>query len=152
MKSVSKKHYFFRNTRFKIIAVIIILIVISGFLFRTTFWHQTHIQTNKSGSKLDGPTYRVKGQVTQKRTSCGLETLQADGTVKQGLGICDAGNSLKVDGLQIWTGGGALVAKPPKYITDIESISAGDRVEVRYVKEARGYASTNCESCYVKKM
>lgn len=45
-----------------------------------------------------------------------------------------------------------MVAKRPKYITNIDSISAGDTIEVRYAKDERGNASTNCASCYIKKL
>lgn len=98
-------------------------------------------------------TYTLRGKVTVKRTSCGLERLQSDGTVKKGGGICDAGNSLAVDDVSISTGGGCLCGhdKYPFYISDIDNVHAGDLVEVRYVKKKDGYKSTDCASCYIKK-
>lgn len=96
--------------------------------------------------------YSIEGTVYTKRTSCGLEQLQSDGTVQRGGGVCDGGNSLTVDKLRINTGGGSLGSRSyPYYISDIKSIHAGDVVEVKYVLDKSGYANTNCASCYVKK-
>lgn len=92
----------------------------------------------------------IKGQVRMKRTSCGMESLQKDGAIKQGAGICDAGNSLTVGELSVSTGGGALTGKHER-VSDITAIHAGDYVEIRYVQDESGLASTNCDSCYVKK-
>src|SRR5690606_19546267 len=93
------------------------------------------------------------GQVTQKRTGCGGEKLLTDGTVKKGGGVCDGGDSLLIgDSLGISTGGGGWGSMHTKYITDIKTIGAGDRIQVRYAKDERGNASTNCSSCYIKKL
>ncbi|MNR34655.1 hypothetical protein D3C85_1524450 [compost metagenome] len=101
----------------------------------------------------DGSTdtaYVLKGKITEKRTSCGREILSEDGIVKHIGGICDGGNSLKIGGINISTGGGALVPLPV-YISNIESLHPGDIVEIRYVESGEGRKSTNCKSCYVKK-
>lgn len=96
----------------------------------------------------------LKGRVTKKQTSCGLEILSKDGTPERKGGICDGGNYLTVDDITISTGGGSLgeYGNRPYYITNITNIHAGDRVEVGYVVKQGNHKSTNCSSCYVKKI
>lgn len=151
MKNVIKNKHL-NQTRLGVIATVITLTVIMGFLLWNTFLRENSTRVNLRGYALDGPTYTAKGQVTKKRTSCSVEILGTDGMITRGGGICDAGNSLEVAELQVSTGGGALESPPRKYVTDIKSIHAGDEVEVRYAKDAYGNASTNCKSCYVKKL
>lgn len=128
-----------------IVVLGIVLVGILGFVFWNNFMRP------EPDTSKDDPTYSVKGKVTEKRTSCGREILGSDGKPKHVAGICDAGNNIVINDVHISTGGGALVSNPPKYITNIESVHAGDVVEVRYTKDEDGRASTNCESCYVKK-
>lgn len=142
-----------RNKRMYLIVIPLLLVGIAGLFFWNIFLQKSNVQVNSDGYELIGETFVANGQVTQKRVSCGGEELMEDGSVRRGGGICDAGNSLEIDdSLRISTGGGALTSRKPKYISDIESISAGDRVEIRYAKDDRGYASTNCELCYIKKL
>ncbi|MBL8160248.1 hypothetical protein JNJ66_07390 [Candidatus Saccharibacteria bacterium] len=92
----------------------------------------------------------IRGTVVEKQTSCGGERLPGYDEYQLTIGICDGGNAVSVDGLIISTGGGALNGGAREHISDIKDIHAGDKVEVRYVKNGE-WASTNCESCYVKK-
>jgi len=95
----------------------------------------------------------VKGKVTKKRTSCGLEVLSKEGTVQQEPGVCDGGNYLTVNNITISTGGGSLGGGHgyPYYITNIDNVHAGDSVEIGYVIDEKGGETTNCETCYLKK-
>jgi hypothetical protein len=129
-----------------IIAVLgLALVGTLGFVFWNNFMRP------EPDTSKDDPTYSIKGKITEKRTSCGGEILDDNGKPKGVKGICDAGNGIVIDKMYISTGGGALTSNPPKYITNIESVHAGDVVEVRYIKDEDGRPSTNCESCYVKK-
>lgn len=131
-----------------IVGVIILAIALLSML-GFAFWSSV-LRPNADISQ-DSTTSLIKGKITQKRTSCGKEILDSNGKPKRVAGICDAGNGIIVDEMPISTGGGALTSNPPEYITDIEAIHAGDIVEVRYIRDEDGYASTDCESCYIKK-
>lgn len=126
-----------------IVTSALVLVSIGGFVW----W---------SNSKSDIPesndyTSAIVGKITEKRTSCGREILDNDNNPKPVEGICDSGNNIVVDGLNISTGGGSNGINPPTYITDIDSLHAGDIVEVRYIHDENGRPSTDCESCYIKK-
>jgi|GEM_PF-4836265 len=96
-------------------------------------------------------TYTLSGMITTKLTSCGEEHL-VNGHPEHESGICDSGEHLIVNGVSVFTGGGALSIYPkyPAYMSDIGGIHVGDRVEIRYVHDENGGNSTNCKSCYVK--
>jgi hypothetical protein len=128
-----------------IVGMLIVLIGTLGFVFWNSF-----IRPKPELSNTE-PTFLIKGKITEKRTSCGKEILGNDDKPKRVAGICDAGNNIVVNKINISTGGGALTSNPPNYITNIGSLHAGDIVEVRYIQVKNGYSSTNCESCYVKK-
>ena len=125
--AISSAGFFLSNDRF----------VLNGFRHRPTFEDAGKIQT-------------TKGIIQIKQTSCGIEKVNSFGNVQKEPGICDSGNSITVNDIKISTGGGALASREPKYTTNLESLHAGDVVEVRYVTDDNGYSSTNCASCFVK--
>lgn len=128
-----------------IVALVLTLVGVLGFVFWNNFIR----------SKMDTPITNsislIKGKITEKRTSCGREVLGDDDKPKHVAGVCDGGNNIVVNGVGISTGGGALTGNPSIYRTNIESVHAGDIVEVTYIQDENGYPSTNCESCYIKK-
>ncbi len=107
----------------------------------------------KSNDEMSDAIRVVKGKVTKKRTSCGLEVLSKDNTVQQEPGLCDGGNYLTVSNVTISTGGGSLGGGHgyPYYITNIDKIHAGDSIEIGYVVDEKGWETTNCKTCYLKK-
>lgn len=131
----------------------IVIIVVLGLALVGTlgfvFWN--NFMRPEPDTSNDDSTHSIKGKITEKRTSCGGEVLDNNGEVRPVKGICDAGNGIVIDKMYISTGGGGLTSTPPKYITNIESVHAGDTVEVRYIQDKDGHSSTDCESCYVKK-
>jgi hypothetical protein len=131
------------------IAIITVLGLVLVGMLGFVFWN--NFMRSEPDTFKDNPTYSIKGKITEKRTSCGGEVLDNNGEPKRVKGICDAGNGIVIDKMYISTGGGGLTSNPPKYITNIESVHAGDVVEVRYIKDEDEHSSTNCESCYVKK-
>jgi hypothetical protein len=128
-----------------IIVLVAALIGALGFVFWSNF-----IQP-KIDTPVNDSTSLIKGKITEKRTSCGREVLGDDDKPKPVAGVCDGGNNIVINGVGISTGGGALTGNPSIYQTNIESVHAGDIVEVRYIQDKDGYPSTNCESCYIKK-
>ena len=100
----------------------------------------------------EGQIYKIKAKITEKRKSCSKEVLDSDGNIETKTWVCDAGNAITVDGITIYTGGGMLSPRMPTYVTDIDSIHAGDEVEVQYIIDKDKVASTNCKSCYIKKL
>lgn len=130
-----------------VIYAVLVLVLISA--LGLIFWN--NFMRSEPHAPKDDLTYSIKGKITEKRTSCGEEILDDNGRPKHIKGICDAGNSIVINEVRISAGGGALTGNPPTYITNIDSVHAGDIVEVRYIKSEDGRPSTNCESCYIKK-
>lgn len=128
-----------------IAALVFVLAGVLGIIF----WNNS--TQLKSDPAENTPTLTIKGKITEKRTSCGREILNDKDEPKKVAGICDSGNSIVVNDISVSTGGGSLGANPPKYITDINSLRAGDLVEIKYIQDKDGYSSTDCKSCYVKK-
>ena len=142
-----------KGRRIFLTSLFLLLLGIVGIFFWSITLQKSNIQVNNGSYELVGETSFINGQVTQKNVSCGGEKLVDDGTVKRAGGICDGGNSIVINNtLRVDTGGGGLSSKRPKYVSDIESIGAGDVIELRYAKDERGNASTNCSSCYIKKL
>lgn len=133
------------STRTAIIIILVtVLLGVLGFVFWNNFMQSKPDISSES-------TLVVKGKITEKRTSCGREILDSNGKPERVAGICDAGNSIVVDNVTISTGGGSNGTDRPKYITNIDSLHAGDVVEVRYILDKDERPSTDCESCFVKK-
>lgn len=133
-----------KNALLIITAVAAILFVIS--MFTLMLWGNFVKSQHE-----DASTATVKGKITEKRTSCAKEILDSNGQPKSVSWICDSGNGIVINDISISTGGGSNPTKRPRYITEIKSLHAGDVVEVRYIKNEYGRASTDCKSCYVKK-
>lgn len=134
-----------KNTQAAIVIILVVaLLGVLGFVFWNHFMQSGPDASNAS-------TLVVKGKITEKRTSCGREILNNNGKPERVAGICDAGNSIVVDNVTISTGGGSNGTGRPKYITNIDSLHAGDVVEVRYILDKDERPGTDCESCFVKK-
>lgn len=125
------------------------ILLIAAVLLVFTIGYIIVVSLQKASNGNDDIVHTVAGTVTGKRTSCGEEKLLDDGTVKRMAGICDAGNGLTVNGVYVFTGGGAMTGEKER-ISDISLIHPGDNVEIRYVQDKYGQFTTNCESCYVK--
>lgn len=96
----------------------------------------------------------MRGVLTEIAHDCARpKVLAANGTIveEQGVAICDAGDSIQVNGVRIYTSSGNVMSDSERYNTDLSSLQPGDNVEVRYMKYDNS-ANTACSTCYVKKL
>jgi hypothetical protein len=130
------------NVHILLIAISILVLVAA---LGVTLWKNS--QPSSTQPEAQVTPLELSGVVTKKVTSCGVDTLREDGTIKKSAGICDGGEYLVVNSKSIATSSGGPGVDGFSVNTD--SIKPGDEVIVHYVPSEAGGLTLDCQLCSV---